>query len=56
MIGAYSQGLIYPHTIFLSIPLLGLSVVLIAAIVIYLAERHNLLTRHPDRPRPYKAA
>lgn len=56
MIGAYSQGLFYPHTIALSIPLLGLSVVLVAAIVVYLVERHNWVERHPGRPRPHKVA
>jgi len=56
MIGAYSQGLFYPHTILLSIPLLGLSVVLVAAIVLYLVERHNWMASHPGRPRPHKAA
>jgi hypothetical protein len=56
MIGAYSQGLFYPHTILLSIPLLGLSVVLIAAIVLYFVERHNWIAHHPVSPRPHKAA
>jgi hypothetical protein len=55
MIGAYSQGLFYPHTILLSIPLLGLSVVLIVAIVLYLVERYNWIAHHSVSPRPHKA-